>query len=144
MKTIKIIAGLFIFSVIVFSCKTSQEKEGKNDSENSDNKVSQILFISNVHDFGIIPFQGNGRCYFKFTNVSDEDLIINNVRTTCGCTRPEWPEKPIPPGGEGTIGISYNTKLPGQFSKAITVYSNAENSPVKLFIKGKVEPQQSN
>ncbi len=65
--------------------------------------------------------------------------MINVVRTTCGCTRPEWPEKPVAPGEKGKIGITYNTKLAGNFQKSITVYSNAKDSPTKLMIKGNVE-----
>jgi hypothetical protein len=95
-------------------------------------------FENTVHDFGEIPFESDGRCYFEFTNEADEPLIVNVVRTTCGCTRPEWPKEPVQPGETSKIGITYNTKIKGKFHKSITVYSNAENSPVKLFIKGNV------
>ena len=67
--------------------------------------------------------------------------MVNVVRTTCGCTRPEWPEEPVAPGEKGKIGITYNTQIPGNFQKTITVYSNADDSPTKLMIKGKVEPE---
>ena len=40
------------------------------------------------------------------------------------------------------ITIRYNTKRIGVFRKIITVYSNANNSVVKLQIKGKVLPQK--
>jgi len=50
------------------------------------------------------------------------------------------PKEPIKKRGKGTITVKYNTrKRTGNFSKTITVYSNAKNSPVKLTIKGKVE-----
>ncbi len=95
-----------------------------------------------VYDYGTIEYDSNGRCYFEFTNDSDQELIVNTVRTSCGCTRPEWPKEPVKPGEKGQIGVSYNTRLPGTFHKNITVYSNAVNSPVKLFIKGKVEKRK--
>jgi hypothetical protein len=42
-------------------------------------------------------------------------------------------------GNKGKIKVSYNTRITGPFSKSITVYSNAEEAPVVLIIKGKVE-----
>lgn len=139
---IKLIAILILTASTLTFCTN---EPGKTD-ESSQHEVpgSQIVFTSNLHDFGTIPYDSDGRCYFEFKNESDIDLVINNVRTTCGCTRPEWPEEPVAPGETGKIGITYNTKIPGQFSKAITVYCNAENSPVKLFVRGKVEPEKLN
>lgn len=130
----KILAGLLIISTLLFG---SCGNEGKAKSENE--QLSSIQFESTVYDFGTIPYNSDGRCYFNFTNDSDQPLIVNVVRTTCGCTRPEWPEEPVQPGEKERIGITYNTKIVGRFQKSITVYSNAENSPVKLFIKGNVE-----
>jgi hypothetical protein len=104
-------------------------------------EAASMKFENTVYDFGTIPYDSDGRCHFEFTNDSEQALIVNVVRTTCGCTRPEWPENPVKPGEKGRIGITYNTKIEGRFQKSITVYSNAENSPVKLFIKGNVEPK---
>jgi len=128
-------AFLFLFLVFFSFCSSPEPKEN-----NDQAPKSEISFQSKVYDFGTIAYDSDGRCYFEFTNSSVTDLIINKVRTTCGCTRPEWPEEPIPPGGNGRIGVSYNTKLAGNFSKTVHVYSNTENSPTRLLIKGNVEP----
>ena len=40
------------------------------------------------------------------------------------------------PGQKGQIEVSYDTKRPGGFSKAITVISNAKKSRTMLKIKG--------
>lgn len=121
--------------IFAFSCNNQNTAETKEVTKPS------INFESTEHDFGTIPYEGDGRCYFEFTNDSEEDLVVNKVSTTCGCTRPSWPEEPVKPGESGRIGISYNTKIEGRFQKSMTVYSNAENSPVKLFIKGNVKKQ---
>ena len=76
---------------------------------------------------------------FVFKNTGKEPLILKNVRSSCGCTVPEWPKEPIKRGSKGTIKVSYNTRITGSFSKSITVYSNAEGEPVVLKIKGKVD-----
>ena len=122
-----------VTTMLVISCN--------NENSEKENEVAKpsIKFENTVHDFGTIAYEGDGRCYFEFVNDSEQELIVNVVRTTCGCTRPEWPEQPIKPRGSGRIGISYNTKIHGRFQKTISVYSNAENSPVKLYIKGNVK-----
>jgi hypothetical protein len=132
------LTGLLIISILLLgSC--GNEGNGKADKE----RPSSIEFENTVYDFGSIAYNSDGRCYFNFTNNSDIPLIVNVVRSTCGCTRPEWPEKPVQPGDKERIGITYNTKIVGRFQKSITVYSNAKNSPVKLFIKGSVEPKNN-
>jgi len=98
-----------------------------------------IQFETTEHDFGTIAEKGDGTFSFVFKNTGKEPLILNNVRSSCGCTVPEWPKEPIKKGGKGTIKVSYNTRITGSFSKKITVYSNAGGDPVILLIKGKVE-----
>jgi hypothetical protein len=71
-------------------------------------------------------------------NHSKVPLVINTVKTSCGCTDPEWPKEPVWPGEKGIIRVTYNTSIKGAFRKSITVYSNARNSPSKLFITGEV------
>ena len=133
-----IILSALILMLFAVSCRSGHTKQS------DENAPSEISFESKEYDFGTIPYSSDGRCYFKFTNTSDVPLIVNVVRTTCGCTRPEWPEKPVQPGETGEIGITYNTRITGAFRKTITVYSNAADSPTRLMIKGTVsaEPEQ--
>jgi len=129
-------AVLLIVPVMLFLASCNHT----NKEETSATEKSRIEFTDHVFDFGSIEYGSDGRCYFTFKNTSDNDLLINVVRTSCGCTRPEWPREPISSGETGRIGITYDTERQGKFHKNITVFSNAENSPVKLFIKGTVEP----
>ena len=61
------------------------------------------------------------------------------MKASCGCTVPKKPEEPIMPGEKGQIEVSYDTKRPGGFSKAITIFSNAKTSRKMIKIKGYVE-----
>jgi len=114
-------------------------------SGNTENKIgrkkTRIEFENNTYDFGDLEFGSNGTCEFVFTNKGKEPLILSNVRSTCGCTVPEWPDKPVKEGESEIIRVSYDTYRVGAFTKVITVYSNAVNSPVRLFIKGRVKPK---
>jgi len=100
---------------------------------------ASISFDTTEHDYGTIAYAGDGTWEFAFRNTGTEPLLLTNVRSSCGCTIPEWPKEPIPQGGKGTIRVNYNTQLTGTFSKSISVFSNATATPVILKIRGTVE-----
>ncbi|TCI94757.1 DUF1573 domain-containing protein [Tenacibaculum sp. M341] len=98
--------------------------------------AQEFKFDTEVIDYGKVAHGSEGKRTFEFTNVGEAPLIIKDVKSTCGCTVPSKPEKPIMPGEKGKIEVSYDTKRPGGFSKAITVYSNAKQERKMLKIKG--------
>lgn len=105
----------------------------------------EIKFEKTVHDYGNILKGDDGTCEFKFTNEGKTDLILTNVRSSCGCTVPSWPREPLAPGQSSVIKVKYNTQRIGLISKSITVESNAINNRVVLRIKGNVAdvPQEA-
>lgn len=116
-----------------------------NDSPESQarDKGIELWFEEVLYQYGEIPEDGDGTCTFRFKNLGNEPIVINRVRSTCGCTVPEWPREPVEPGDTGQIRVVYNTANKGSFYKSIYVYSTAGNSPVKLQVKGKVIPSES-
>jgi hypothetical protein len=106
-------------------------------------EMAKIEFETTEHDFGTIPQGGDGTYEFVFKNTGKAPLLLANVRSSCGCTIPEWPKNPIKKGDKARIKVSYNTRITGSFSKSISVYSNADKVPVVLVIKGKVEAAKS-
>jgi hypothetical protein len=120
-------------SILIFlaACSGSPEQKAKKSGH-------EIYFEEVVYDYGEIIQSSSGSHGFVFKNLSPEPILINRVRSTCGCTVPSWPREPVEPGKEGEIVVRYNTELKGSFQKSIYVYSTASNSPVKLQIKGKV------
>ena len=60
------------------------------------------------------------------------------MKSTCGCTIPKKPEKPILPGESDKIQVKYDTKRVGFIRKSISVTSNASNPNVILKITGQV------
>jgi hypothetical protein len=134
-KVMKKVYSLFILAACWFMISCSQTP-GKSEIITG----AGIQFETTDHNFGTIPEKGDGSFTFVFKNTGKEPLILKNVRSSCGCTVPEWPKEPIKRGNKGTIKVSYNTRITGSFSKSITVYSNAEGDPVVLHIQGKVEP----
>ncbi len=98
----------------------------------------EFKFEKETINYGKIAQGSNGVKTFEFTNIGDAPLIISDIKSSCGCTIPEKPEKPIMPGEKGQISVAYNTKRIGGFSKTITVFSNASIERKVLKIKGNV------
>jgi hypothetical protein len=62
-------------------------------------------------------------------NTGDRSLLIQSVKASCGCTGTVVSRDSIPPGGKGTVRITFNSKnFVGEVQKKVTVFSNAENS----------------
>lgn len=125
----KIVTFLFLICLTSTILIAQKHKKNQNDS---------IIFTELVHDYGTIDVGSPGHCEFKFTNGMKTTLVVSNVKPSCGCTVADWTKEPILPGKTGVIKLNYNTKIPGTFSKTITVNSNAKNSTVILQIKGNV------
>jgi len=104
----------------------------------SQEKQAKIEFKQTEIDYGTINKNADGTKVFEFTNTGDAPLIINKVKSSCGCTVPSKPTEPIMPGKSDKIVVKYNTHRVGPFRKTITVYSNAQPNVVILKIKGKV------
>lgn len=130
------IAGIFALSV------SAQNQQAQAKQENPNAPV--ITFDKTVHDYGSVPYNGDGKTTFSFTNTGKEPLILTNVRSSCGCTVPKWPREPILPGQSEKIHVEYKTNRIGRINKSVTVQSNASNSSVVLRIEGQVlRPEES-
>ena len=117
---------LSIITFLIFSFSFCQEKK------------AEIKFDQKIIDYGAVEYNSDGKRIFKFTNVGEAPLIFNRISSSCGCTVPKRPEKPIEPGQSGEIEVEYDTKRVGVFIKAVTINSNAINSNIVLRIKGEV------
>ena len=124
---------LLLLVGLVVGCKSDPEQRAKEGGK-------EIWFEEHLHDYGEILEDSDGSWSFAFKNLGVEAIVINRVRSTCGCTVPDWPKEPVEPGESGEITVKYNTAQTGTFLKSVFVYSSAVNSPVKLQIKGKVLP----
>jgi hypothetical protein len=102
-----------------------------------------ITFDKTSFNFGNInELDGLKTHIFSFTNNGSQPLLVYDATTTCGCTIPEWNKEPIPPGGSGTMKVTFDPLgRPGAFRKSITVKTNAREETVVLYIVGLVSPK---
>ena len=127
---------IFLLGIMLLMAGAAKAQEAKTQSG------PEIEFEEIVHDYGDVPYNGNGECEFRFTNTGDAPLLVLKPKSSCGCTIASWPNEPILPGKSDVIKVSYRTNRAGNFNKTITITSNAVKNPtVVLRITGRVLDQ---
>lgn len=91
-----------------------------------------------TYDFGTIPPKLPAEHNFVFRNTGSDTLWIDNVRTSCGCTSPDWSEDGVPPDSTGRIRVVYDSRDEGYFYKTIKVYFRGLRKPERLAVEGEV------
>lgn len=100
-------------------------------------------FDNETFDFKVIKEGDEVTHRFNFENTGANDLVITNVKPSCGCTTPSWSQEPVKAGQKGFIDVKFNSAgKNGQQTKSITVTGNFEgdiNKALKLVgeVKGK-------
>ena len=132
MKTLK------CFALILFAA-VAMPAWGEN--ANEDEKYPEITFEKTTIDFGLFDKEhGDKVCWFVFTNTGQKDLMILTANSTCGCTIPEIPKNPIPPGQKDYIKVSYNgsTRRVGMMKKTIAITTNCKINSCYVYIQGEM------
>lgn len=123
------ILGFLLVSII--SCNTVPET--KKTSEKIDLEPALIEFAELEHDFGKVTEGERVGWHFSYENKGGSDLVITNVHTTCGCTVPQFNRKPLPPGGQESLQVIFDSSgRMGKEIKNVRIESNALNSTVNL------------
>ncbi|MBN8677026.1 MAG: DUF1573 domain-containing protein [Chitinophagales bacterium] len=149
---------LFSLALTWVSCQSdanvSQDQKGGPNSElirnpasanfpTDTNQLARIVFDEKEFYFGTVNEGDEVNHVFRFTNTGKIPLTILNCKSSCGCTVPEWPEEPIPPGGTGEIKAKFDTSgkgKDGETKKMITVTANTYPNQTKITLKGIINP----
>jgi len=92
---------------------------------------SQLKWETETHEFGTIE-QGKPVSYeFTFTNTTNKDITLTNVKPSCGCTAANYTKTAVKPGEKGFVTATYNAAAGGAFHKTVTVTTSEENSAPK-------------
>lgn len=108
---------------------------GRKENRSQEN-VTQVSVNQSVVDFGQFPMSEKKSHCFGLTNTGNHLLVVQDVVTSCSCTKVEYSTEPVRPGETLEVKVSYEAEEAGRFNKTVTVYCNAGNSPVRLTIKG--------
>jgi len=136
--------SIVFLSVITFSCKNGNNKTGGDYNINNPNSATEsvrsgsptIDFEEMEYNFGTVIAGEKVSHAFVFKNNGKGNLIISNVKTSCGCTASKWTKEPVKPGETGIIEIVFDSaNRSGKQTKTAIVYSNAQpNSSTELVI----------
>ncbi len=147
--------NIFLFTMftglltLFVACNNGGEKknlspdliENPNSAEGntSKSKLPVFQFKTTEHDFGKIIDGVKVSYTFKFKNVGGSDLIISQVKTSCGCTVSKFTTSPVAPGKEGRVELTFDsTHRRGFNNKVATVVANTQPSTQILRIKAMV------
>lgn len=80
---------------------------------------------------------------FALKNISEENLLLLEVKSSCHCTVVEYPHEAIATGETASIKVTYDALKEGDFYRIITVLTNFDtNQSVPIALTGKVMPKQ--
>lgn len=101
----------------------------------------KIVIVEPTKDYGTVPKGDELLWDFKVKNEGKSDLVIDQVKPSCGCTVANF-DKTIKPGADGKISLKVETKnFSGPISKSATVTSNDPANPnLTLVLKAIVKP----
>ncbi len=103
---------------------------------------------STTVDLGKIKGSTANEVEFKFTNNGKRDLIVRNIKASCGCTAIQQgvQGQGIKPGESSSIKATFNSgSYKGKVTKAIYVYTNdPKNSELVLMLTADVEQAAAN
>ena len=101
--------------------------------------AQDIVWLSpKEHDFGEFEQFDLQQVDFQFKNNTDEPVVIDNVRPSCGCTSPNWSSEPIMPDSIGVITLEYDARKLGYFYKKAKVFFSDIRKGHKLYVEGTV------
>lgn len=109
------------------------------DGQNKTGRLPKMVFDKELHDFGIIKAGEKVSYSFRFVNRGGGDLIIQSASGSCGCTVPDFPKEPIPPGREGYIRVMFNSEgKSGIQEKQVTVLANTLPNTITVRVKAEI------
>jgi hypothetical protein len=98
--------------------------------------ITSVSINQTTIDFGSFPQSDIQEGSFILTNMGNSLLVIQDIITSCGCTKVEYSKEPIRSGDTLKVKVIYEAEQAEYFNKRITIYCNTEDSPLRLTIKG--------
>lgn len=102
-----------VAALLVFSCAGSTGRA---------QDWARKMFKTTDHDFGVVARGAKAEFAFEFENIYVEDVHVQGLRTTCGCTTTKFPSEIIKTYEKGRIVVGVDTRgFVGRKDSTITV-----------------------
>ena len=103
---------------------------------------AEFSFVDDTHKFGRVDEGPLLKHTYYFTNTGTEPMVITDMKVSCTCTKYRFPLKPVMPGAQDSIMVSFDTvgKI-GFQDRTLNIYANTKKNPTpirfKVFVKNK-------
>jgi hypothetical protein len=143
----KTVAMFAIASLVLTACKKENAALRIDDKEAKEAEIVHAQsgnlpvskFDSMEFDFGTITQGDKVEHTYKVSNEGTANLVISDVKPSCGCTVPEFTKTPIKPGTTGDIKVIFDsTGKSGEVNKTVTVNMNTEKASEVLKFKANI------
>lgn len=92
----------------------------------------RISLATEELDFGVSYDESKLDGVIRFTNTGDSLLVVQNVRTSCGCTAAALLKREYAPGESGEIEVGFSPTGAGRQVKTVTIVTNDPTSPASV------------
>ena len=138
--------GIAVVAAVVVACGGGETKidpdmvQNPQSAEEVDTTdLPRMKFNDILFEFGSITQGEKVEHTFEFVNTGNSDLVIASARGSCGCTVPEWPKEPIPPGGKSNIHVVFDSEgKVGRQHKKVTIVANTHPATSVIALRGEV------
>jgi hypothetical protein len=99
------------------------------DGPGPDTKPVKLKWDADLKEYALKPGETSAAFTFVVTNVSQAEVLINRLHTSCGCTVAQLPTTPykLQPGSNVAINVAMDLRgKSGLITKTVTVESTAE------------------
>lgn len=87
--------------------------------------INKLLkFTNDNYDMGKITYGKATEFNVTIENRSQQDISLDNVMVSCGCTTPKFTKGVIKPGANTIVTLGFNGSAMGKFSKNATIFFN--------------------
>ena len=73
-------------------------------------KLTKMEFLTKYQDLGEVKSGEKRHVKYYFQNIGKNDLTIQNIEVSCGCTAVDYPKYALKSGEKGVINVSYDSK----------------------------------
>lgn len=92
------------------------------------------------HDFGQVSRGDTVTTIFR-VKAGDGPVVLLSASTDCGCTRAEFPKRPLRPGDTAQVKVVFAAKDKGNFRKTVRLrlHAGGREQATALVVKGTVQ-----
>lgn len=97
-------------------------------------KDEQFWLVASNIDYGQLLDREAHLDSLFLVNALPTTTVIENVRTTCGCTAATWPVAPIQPGEPFTIPITFRCLKSGYMQRKVEIWLSGKRKPLIAYV----------